>query len=124
MQLLDGGYEKSSEWQKVVFLFCLRLREVGASFLTYMLLGLYVKTDTIHIMINLAIAMDEQAIKGLLKSIGDKWKTLDHGASTLVVVGFDQRLGGGQSYSMRLSWELVLMIYKQERLGYKSKITR
>lgn len=46
------------------------------------------------IMTNLARGMDEQAMKGLFQGIGDKWKTLDQGASTLVVAGFDPGLDG------------------------------
>lgn len=38
--------------------------------------------------------MDEHARKGLLHGIGDNWKTLDQGASTLVVAGFDPALYG------------------------------
>jgi hypothetical protein len=54
----------------------------------------------IDIMTNLARGMDEQAIKGLFRGIGDKWKTLDQGASTLVVAGFDPGLDGRQRYLM------------------------
>ncbi|KAF8851136.1 NAD(P)-binding protein [Acephala macrosclerotiorum] len=45
-----------------------------------------------NIMTNLARELDEAAVKGLFAGIGDNWKTLDQGASTLVVAGFDPGL--------------------------------
>ncbi|CZR60003.1 related to short-chain dehydrogenase [Phialocephala subalpina] len=45
-----------------------------------------------NIMTNLAREFDEAAVKRLFAGIGDNWKTLDQGASTLVVAGFDPGL--------------------------------
>ncbi|KUJ11768.1 NAD(P)-binding protein [Mollisia scopiformis] len=45
-----------------------------------------------NIMTNLVRAMTEEALQGFFAGIGDKWKNLDQGASTLVVAGFDPGL--------------------------------
>lgn len=45
-------------------------------------------------MTNLVRGLDEQGFKGLFQGVGDKWKTLEQGASTLVVAAFDPGLHG------------------------------
>ncbi len=47
-------------------------------------------------MTNLVRGLDEEGMKGLLRGVGDNWKTLDQGAATLVVAGFDPGLDGRQ----------------------------
>lgn len=60
----------------------------------FCLLSSRIAADEIDIMTNLARDLNKEGIQALLQGIGDKWKTLDQGASTLVVAGFDPGLDG------------------------------
>jgi hypothetical protein len=44
-------------------------------------------------MTDLVRGLDEQGLKGLMEGT-EEWKTLDQGAATLVVAGFDPGLDG------------------------------
>ncbi|KAG4431514.1 hypothetical protein IFR05_013011 [Cadophora sp. M221] len=49
-----------------------------------------------NIMTNLVRGADEQMLKGMLSGVPEsEWKTIDQGAATLVVAGFDPGLDGG-----------------------------
>jgi len=46
-------------------------------------------------MTNLVRGADEQMLKGMLSGIpNSEWKTVDQGAATLVVAGFDPKIDG------------------------------
>ena len=63
-------------------------------FMTYRNLEM-VLIRRVDIMTNLVRGADEQMLKGMLSGIPDsEWKTVDQGAATLLVAGFDPKIDG------------------------------